>query len=37
MSNPVLESKPFEHFRFHLLLAVQQIEDIHPTTLMQLA
>jgi NAD(P)H-flavin reductase len=34
--NPLLESKPFTHFTFHLLLAVQQIEDIHPITLTQL-
>lgn len=36
MHNPLLESKPFQHFSFHLMLAVHQIEDIHPITLMQL-
>lgn len=34
--NPLLEAAPFEHFSFHLLLAVNQAEDIHPVTLMQL-
>jgi hypothetical protein len=32
--NPLLEATPFEHFSFHLLLAVHQTEDIHPVTLM---
>jgi tRNA A37 N6-isopentenylltransferase MiaA len=34
--SPLLKEKPFEHFTFHLLLAVHQMEDIHPITLMQL-
>ena len=34
--DPILEGKPFEHFRFHLMLAVNQIEDIHPITLRQM-
>lgn len=34
--NAILEGKPFDHFKFHLMLAVNQIEDIHPITLRQI-
>jgi hypothetical protein len=35
-NSPILASKPFHHFKFHLFLAVNQIEDIHPITLMEI-
>jgi hypothetical protein len=34
--NPILETKPFKDHNFQLLLACNQIEDIHPLTLHQL-
>ena len=34
--NPILEDKPFAQFKFHLMLAVNQIEDVHPITLRQI-
>lgn len=35
--NPILEGRPFNKFKFHLMLAVNQIEDIHPITLRQIS
>lgn len=34
--NPILENNPFDHFKYHLMLAVNQIEDIPPITLRQI-
>lgn len=34
--SPILEGRPFEHFKFHLMLAVNHIEDIHPITFRQI-
>lgn len=33
--NPILRSRPFDIFKFRLLLAVESVEDIHPITLKQ--
>ena len=35
-NDPVLESNPFDNFTFSLYLAVGNLEDIHPITLVQL-
>lgn len=34
--DPILEGRPFERFKFHLMLAVHNIEEIHPITLQQI-
>ena len=35
--NPILDSKTLSKFSFHLFLAVQNIEDIHPLTFKQIS